>query len=113
MCNGLVVALGLLVLTNCCTPLLAKSMETAKAQDHLLKRALLWCVQPPVETERFGELSGSPSNPNSGFQQRDPNRSWFNQNKFLSDFLSLHPEAPFFSSSCYPSYVPFTSLISN
>ncbi|MEZ0208657.1 MAG: hypothetical protein ACAH17_00565, partial [Candidatus Paceibacterota bacterium] len=50
---------------------------------------------------------------NSGFQQRDPNRSWFNQNKFLSDFLSLHPEAPFFSSSCYPSYVPFTSLISN
>ncbi|MEZ0208739.1 MAG: reverse transcriptase family protein [Candidatus Paceibacterota bacterium] len=98
-------------------------METDKTQDHLLKRALLWRVQPPVETERFGELSGSSSNPrlvhcgtpgsNSGFQQRDPNRSWFNQNKFLSDFLSLHPEAPFFSSSCYPSYVPFTSLISN
>ena len=64
MCNGLVVALGLLVLTNSCTPLLAKSMETAKAQDNLLtesnpvacatvsrdrkvRRAIWLTVQPP------------------------------------------------------------------
>jgi hypothetical protein len=38
MCNGLVVALGLLVLTNSCTPLLVKSLETDEAQDLLLRR---------------------------------------------------------------------------
>ena len=87
MCNGLVVALELLVLTNSCTPFPVESVGTDRAQD-----LILWvcnCLRSrPSEAGSLPALS--PVWSPRGFQQRDLKRFVdLNQNKFPPVLLSF------------------------
>ena len=52
MCNGLVVALGLLVLTNSCTPLLVKSMEIYTRPTAKESSPRFSATRPPLSMRR-------------------------------------------------------------
>jgi len=87
MCNGLVVALELLVLTNSCTPFPVESVGTDRAQD-----LILWvcnCLRSrPSEAGSLPALN--PVWSPRGFQQRDLKRFVdLNQNKFPPVLLSF------------------------